>query len=1036
MKKLQTTIATLCAAGALTLPVTPAQAAEKTSFDAVTAKLDPNGHLYAYMNTAKVMKQLDQMVESLIAMTEEGGDDSIFNNPLFGPMIGNLVGAIKPAYDESGLSRIDGVGMSSFAVREDLWRSKMYVHRSSPEDEGLIWKILGSEPHELSVLDLAPENTAVLAHSDLDINALLGWIDRISAKMNDGQTLTAEMPGEAKDVLNSYGGEVGFLMTLDPEKQITLPGFMFQMEEDIEMDSFAFALMLRAKDDTLLTMLNDAMSGGLAPPQKTKVGLVTLHSVPMPMPIPIPGLDITPCYFQVDDYMVFTSSTALGKAIIEAKNGKGKLTENDEFKSITKGIDLKGNGISYASTASIEWGGKINELTMGQMPDELKKTFQIYLDYTKTMKGMVSLIKSDKDGVLIETHSNVNLYGEYMVHTFASIGIMVANSMQELNNSGMFEDLNDFGGFDEGPGAFNEGPPPNFSFDDLFSDLMVTMRVNPTSPESEGHSRLEKNSGDLSEMFIFSTGAFSYDEIRIGKTYESVTPKDGSESDDLLLYEGFDYEESRPLIENSDWYKGGSISQRVDNHQVRKGSLHYPGLHTTGNRAFADSSNIMSGIGREIPYSLLEENNGKVFVSFLMQPEVRLNEGIYDGYFVLCFETDAGTEIAFGKGGEGAGETKEEYGSELRGGGKRISSKVKAQIEKPVLIVLEISQSDSSKPNEPELTNNITAPAGKLAIAHWVKGEEVDLSEGVNVVEFWATWCPPCLTSIPHLTAMQKRYKEHGVNIIGISDEPLRTVEPFVKKMGEKMDYIVAIDDAKATSREYMGRYGIGGIPHAFVVKDGTVVWHGHPMNGLDKAIEEALGGVAAKSDADHFGEFYAENTIGEEYQLTTAQVAEIIKREEDRSAVPELYKRIGLDKYTKGTVTLNYFSPNGAPQPGPPPFGIKLKFVSGGYSVEEADFPTPTGGTDKVHHVVAVIEERRAFVNHVFKEGDLIGVGIREMINDTDSKLTGIGINPDGSTYNFTSKDNLSNGLVKGETTYTVDGVVVSKSKSTIQFE
>ena len=88
------------------------------------------------------------------------------------------------------------------------------------------------------------------------------------------------------------------------------------------------------------------------------------------------------------------------------------------------------------------------------------------------------------------------------------------------------------------------------------------------------------------------------------------------------------------------------------------------------------------------------------------------------------------------------------------------------------------------------------------------------------------------------------------------------------------------------------------------------------------------------------------------------------------------------------------------------------------------------------MHHLVAVIEERRAFVNHVFKEGDLIGVGIREMINDTDSKLTGIGINPDGSTYNFTSKDNLSNGLVKGETTYTVDGVVVSKSKPTIQFE
>ena len=88
------------------------------------------------------------------------------------------------------------------------------------------------------------------------------------------------------------------------------------------------------------------------------------------------------------------------------------------------------------------------------------------------------------------------------------------------------------------------------------------------------------------------------------------------------------------------------------------------------------------------------------------------------------------------------------------------------------------------------------------------------------------------------------------------------------------------------------------------------------------------------------------------------------------------------------------------------------------------------------MHHVVAVNEERRAFVNHVFKEGDLIGIGIREMINDTDSKYTGIGINPDGSTFNITSKDKLSKSLAKGETTYTVDGVVMSKSKSTVQYE
>ena len=125
-------------------------------------------------------------------------------------------------------------------------------------------------------------------------------------------------------------------------------------------------------------------------------------------------------------------------------------------------------------------------------------------------------------------------------------------------------------------------------------------------------------------------------------------------------------------------------------------------------------------------------------------------------------------------------------------------------------------------------------------VAHWVKGEPVDVSSGVHVVEFWATWCPPCLTSIPHLTALQEKYADRGVNIIGVSDEKLATVEAFVKKMGDKMAYTVAID-AGATSKGYMGKYGVGGIPHAFVVKDGEVVWHGHPMGKLDDAIEGAL---------------------------------------------------------------------------------------------------------------------------------------------------------------------------------------------------
>src|SRR5688572_28676628 len=62
-------------------------------------------------------------------------------------------------------------------------------------------------------------------------------------------------------------------------------------------------------------------------------------------------------------------------------------------------------------------------------------------------------------------------------------------------------------------------------------------------------------------------------------------------------------------------------------------------------------------------------------------------------------------------------------------------------------------------------------PAAPLKIKEWVKGGPLDVHDGKNVyvVEFWATWCPPCRTSIPHLAELQKRFKNRGVVIVGIS---------------------------------------------------------------------------------------------------------------------------------------------------------------------------------------------------------------------------------------------------------------------------
>lgn len=134
-------------------------------------------------------------------------------------------------------------------------------------------------------------------------------------------------------------------------------------------------------------------------------------------------------------------------------------------------------------------------------------------------------------------------------------------------------------------------------------------------------------------------------------------------------------------------------------------------------------------------------------------------------------------------------------------------------------------------------------PAAPLKIAEWVKGEPVELKEGnVYVVEFWATWCPPCRESIPHLTELQAKYKD--VTFIGVSDEDAATVKPFVDKQGENMDYVVAVDDGGATSAAYMQAYGQSGIPTAFVVnRDGKVVWVGHPMADLGRVVGAVADG-------------------------------------------------------------------------------------------------------------------------------------------------------------------------------------------------
>lgn len=134
------------------------------------------------------------------------------------------------------------------------------------------------------------------------------------------------------------------------------------------------------------------------------------------------------------------------------------------------------------------------------------------------------------------------------------------------------------------------------------------------------------------------------------------------------------------------------------------------------------------------------------------------------------------------------------------------------------------------------------APA--LTIENWVQGDAITGFEKgqVYVVEFWATWCGPCLQSIPHLNEMHNTYKGKGVHFIGVTKEDpnnkIKKVTKFVKDWEGRMEYTVAFDKGD-TYGDYMTATGQTGIPTAFVIdQNSKLAWIGHPMGGLEKVVE------------------------------------------------------------------------------------------------------------------------------------------------------------------------------------------------------
>jgi thiol:disulfide interchange protein DsbD len=150
----------------------------------------------------------------------------------------------------------------------------------------------------------------------------------------------------------------------------------------------------------------------------------------------------------------------------------------------------------------------------------------------------------------------------------------------------------------------------------------------------------------------------------------------------------------------------------------------------------------------------------------------------------------------------------------LDGKGNEIAGARLEGFEKPDKFLARIKQLGSAPANT-EVAKNTTpaiepvsdaAPGGTagepapVITLNMLDGGKVDLASlkgKVVLVDFWATWCVPCLSQIPIFNDFAKTYKDQGFEMLGISldEEGAEIVKPFVKK--QKMNYTVAVGDAK-----------------------------------------------------------------------------------------------------------------------------------------------------------------------------------------------------------------------------------------------
>ncbi len=326
------------------------RSAVDNTFWQVTSRLDQGGEAFAYVHAEEISKAVQSILASLTrnvaALPEERR-----------PQAMQGLDMLELMFKGYGLDEVSGLGFSSIAVKPGLHRVRTVIHHRPGRDKGLLWNIFGPSPRPLDEIGLLPADTALACVSDYNIFKLVEWAGQLGPKIAGKGAQGSAVPSQEQAMammkaglqalgidydrlLKSYGGRLGFLLTLDPEKRVILPA----KEKPLSIPEPEIALLVRVND----TYLFDTLKGKLPPQARAKFseagGMKKIVFPSLPAPFPV-----EPVVVQKGEWLLAASRPSLIEKIFDKRSPR--LSENDAFKEISYRIPHRGNGFTYASPA-------------------------------------------------------------------------------------------------------------------------------------------------------------------------------------------------------------------------------------------------------------------------------------------------------------------------------------------------------------------------------------------------------------------------------------------------------------------------------------------------------------------------------------------------------------------------------------------------------------------------------------------------------------------------------------------------------------